>query len=266
MTNTEIIYKALGSPPVDAEPYEGHCKICGKPITEGIKEKDVISGSFTNWSELKKIDSNHVCKACTYCIKDVQLRYNNFVATEFNIYLLKKNDLEEYLFNLEKYVASDFVFGVTTSFKKHNSFRCRVNSNPKQFYIRQEDKEYLFDVDKLKPVYEKLNIAYLQFNKDELLTGNYGMLGIEQFGLEKFQEYEAIFKQYRGSAQYELLIFAMNSEKRQEYMQAKIEAQKAEKARLKEIEKEKLKEEKGKCQKSKLKQQEKISGTQLSLL
>uniref|UniRef100_UPI0035A10FB3 hypothetical protein n=1 Tax=Clostridium sp. TaxID=1506 RepID=UPI0035A10FB3 len=45
-------------------------------------------------------------------------------------------------------------------------------------------------------------------------------------------------KQYRGSAQFDLLIYMMNSEKRNEYVKAKQKAQKEEKARLKAIEKE----------------------------
>jgi len=259
MTNTEILYNAGGCEHVDTVKVEGYCKICGKQITEGVKEKEVLSGNFTNFSDCKRIDSNYVCKECAWAMKNADLRKNNFVADSKHLYLLKKNDLEEYLFNLEKYVEGDFVVGITTSFKKHNSFRCKVNSNPKRYYIRQEDKEYIFDAEKLKPVYEKLNEAYLQFSKEELQSGQYKMISIEQFGLEKFQEYEAIFKQYRGSAQFDLLIYMMNSEKRNEYMQAKIQAEKEEKARQKEIEKKKKEEEK-KCGKKKqnTKSQEKI--------
>ncbi|KXZ40028.1 hypothetical protein SAMN05661008_01512 [Alkalithermobacter thermoalcaliphilus JW-YL-7 = DSM 7308] len=229
MVNTEIIYKAFNKPDLEAlqiVQIEGHCKICGKKITEGVKEKNVLSANFTNWSELKRIDSNYICKACTFCMKNADLRKNSFVADSKHLYLLKKNDLEEYLFNLEKYIEAEFVVGITRSFKKHNSFRCIVNSNPKRFYIREEDREYLFDAEKLKTIYEMLNEAYLQFSKEELLSGQYKMISIEQFGLEKFQQYEEVFKQYRGSAQFELLVYMMNSEKRNEYIQAKIKTEK----------------------------------------
>lgn len=253
MENTEIIFKACGEPSIETIEVQGYCKVCGKEITEGVKEKDALSGSFTNWGELKRLDSNYVCKACAYCMKNADLRKNSFIADAKHLYLLKKNDLEEYLFNLGKYVEGEFVVGITQSFKKHNSFRCKVNTNTKIFYIREEDREYLFDVEKLKPVYEKLNEAYLQFSKDELLTGQYKMISIEQFGLEKFLEYEAIFKQYRGSAQFDLLVYMMNSEKRNEYIQAKTQAEKQEKI-------------KKRSEKSCLKSQEKISEVQLSLL
>lgn len=140
--------------------------------------------------------------------------------------------------HLGKYVTGEFVVGITQSFKKHNSFRCKVNSDPRRFFIREEDREYIFDTNELKRVYEYLNDAYLQFSKDELQTGNYKMISIEQFGLEKFAIYEDLFKQYRGSAQFDLLIYMMNSEKRNEYIKSKQKAQKEKKAKLKAIEKE----------------------------
>lgn len=149
---------------------------------------------------------------------------------------------------MDKYVSDEFIVGITLSFKKHNSFRCKVNNDTKRFYIREEDKEYLFDTIKLKPLYEKLNEAYLQFSKDEMQTGQYKMISIEQFGIEKFQEYENLFKQYRGSAQFDLLLYMLNSEKRNEYVQAKIKEEKEEKNKLKELEKNNKKKEKQKME------------------
>ena len=52
------------------------------------------------------------------------------------------------------------------------------------------------------------------------------MIAIEEFGLEKFEEYENIFKRYRGSNQFELLIYMMNSEKRNEYLKEKMKKKK----------------------------------------
>lgn len=237
MTNTEIIYSALCSPEVECEDIKTNCLICGKPIKQGVKAKKVLSGNFTNWSDCKCMTSQYICKECACVIKERNVRINSFVADKNKLHLLKKNDIEEYLFNLDKYISGEFVVGITLSFKKHNSFRCRVNNNTKNYYIREEDREYLFEVNKLKPVYQKLSEAYLQFSKEEIQTGQYKMISIEQFGIEKFQEYESIFKQYRGSAQFNLLLYIMNSEKRNEFIQAKIKEEKEEKARLKAAEK-----------------------------
>lgn len=256
--NTEIIYSSYGSPSVETEKYSGTCLICGKGIQEGVKAKTILSGNFTNWGECKDRTSQYVCKECAFAMKTRELRVNSFIADSKHLYLLKKNDLEEYLFNLEKYVDGEFVVGITQSFKKHNSFRCKVNTNPKCFFIREEDREYLFDVHKLKPVYEKLNEAYLQFSKDEILTGNYKMISVEQFGINKFIEYEKLFKQYRGSAQFDIMLYMLNSEKRNEYVNAKMEEEKKRKKELEKLAKEEKK-------KSKKKNKEEINGTQISL-
>lgn len=248
MINTEIIAAHLDTSGIELEKYKGYCKICGKKITEAVPEKKAISSNFTNFSECAHKQSKYICKECTACLKEAALRKNNFIADKNNLYLLKKNDLENYLFNLEKYISGPFVVGITLSFKKHNSFRCSVNYNTKRFYIRQEDKEYLFDAVALKPVYDMLNEAYLQFSKEEIKTGNYRIIATEQFGIDKLSQYEAIFKQYRGSAQFELLCYMLNSERRNEYIK--------EKQRLE-------KEAKKKCKKSeKSKKQNKTSDTQ----
>jgi hypothetical protein len=187
ITNTEILYSALGNPKVEnLESIDTNCLICGKHIAEGAKAKKVLSSNFTNWGDCKDRISQYICKECAGVIKAREVRVNSFVADANNLYLLKKNDIEDYLFNLGKYVTGEFVVGITQSFKKHNSFRCKVNSDPKRYFIREEDREYVFDVNKLKRVYEYLNDAYLQFSKDELQTGNYKMISIEQFGLEKY--------------------------------------------------------------------------------
>lgn len=238
MYNTEIIYKALQEPSVEGlEDINCNCMICGKYIERGIGYKKVISGNFTNWGDCKDRTSQYICRECATSIKAREVRVNSFIADTNNLYLLKKNDIENYLFDMDKYVDGEFVVGITQSFKKHNSFRCKVNSNPKRFYIREEDREYVFDAAKLKRVYEHLNETYLQFSKEELRTGNYKIISIEQFGLEKFAEYEDLFKQYRGSPQFDLMIYMMNSEKRNEYIKAKQKEQKEEKIRLKALEK-----------------------------
>lgn len=240
MFNTEIIYTAMKASFEDnLEIVDSCCLMCGKEIKAGIKVKKVLSGNFTNLSECKDLKSEYVCKECTFCLKNADLRKNNIICDKEHMYLLKKNELENYLFNLEKYLTEkEFLVAVTTSFKKHNTFRCKVNSDYKKFYIREEDKEYLFDVKKMKYLYKLLNKAYLYFSKEEIKSGQYNLISLEQFGIEKFNKYETEFKKYRGSHQFNFLIYILNSEKRNEYVQAKIKAEKEEKSILKVLEKE----------------------------
>lgn len=243
MTNTEIIYQALLSsgieiPELELEEADGRCIACGKEITEGAKLKKVISSNFTDYDTFKCPEGTHICKECGVCIKTRELRINNFIADKNKLYLFKKSELEEYLFNLKKYVQGDFVIGLTRSFKKHNSFRCTVNSSFRHFYIREEDKEYLFNTALAKELYEKLWRMYLYFTKDELITGFYSVNKIHEFGPDEFDTYENIMKRYRGTHYFDLLIYMLDSEKRNEIVAERIKQQKEEKQRQAKAEKE----------------------------
>lgn len=241
MFNTEIIYQAMKACFEDnLEVVDDCCLICSKEIKEGIKVKKVLSEKFTNLSECKNLQSNYVCKECAFSIKNADLRKNNIICDKNHIYFLKKNDLENYIFNLDEYLTEkEFLFAITKSFKKHNVFRCRVNSDYKKFYIREEDKEYLFDVQKLKYLYDILNEAYLQFSKEELQSGHYNLISIEQYGIEKFENLENILRKHRDTHQFNLLIYMLNSEKRNEFLKAKIKREKE----LKKIKKQNTKKE-----------------------
>lgn len=266
MTNTEIIYNALLKsdtelPKLELEKIKTNCMICGKEITEGAKRNKVVSANFTDYDTFINREGTHICKECTVCIKTRDLRTHNILADKNNIYLFKQKELKEYVFNLEKYVKDEFVIGVTRSFKKHNSFRCSVNYNTKRFYIREEDKEYLFDVNLAKELYKYLLEMYLYFTKDEMLTGEYNINKIKEFGLDAFGKYEAIFKQYRKTHQFVLLVYMLDSEKRNEIVDERIKKQKEEKEKQKKIEKEKKKKEKAREERGK----EEIKG-QISLI
>ena len=199
-----------------------NCLICGKHITSAINKKDVLSSNFTNLSECKCLNSEYICLECSNVLKSGVLRKNNFIADRYNLYLLKKNDLELFLFNLNDKIKGEFVIGITRSFKKHNSFRCRVNSNPYKFYIREEDREYLFDVKENKKIYTILNEMYLYFSKEELEYGNYKYNNISQYGKYKFIEHENILKTNRGSFSFDLMIYMLNSERRNEIVKERL--------------------------------------------
>lgn len=234
MTNTEIIYSGIKKSnleilEVELEDAETRCKICGKPIRQGAKWKGVLSGNFTDFDFCRNIKSGHICLECATVIKTRELRTYNFIISKDKAILFKQRELEKYLFNIADYIEGDFVVGITRSFKKHNSFRCRVNSDPSRYFIREEDAEYLFDTNVLAPLYKLLNEAYLAFTKDELLTGQYRMITIQEFGLEKFRQYEEIFKQHRGTHQFNLLVYMMDSGKRNEIVKKRLEEKKEEK-------------------------------------
>lgn len=225
MNTTELISKNIFIDIKNIEETNTQCCICSKKIKIGVKNKKVLSDNFTNY-EYMKSKSDYMCIDCAKCIKDDRLRKNNFIADKEKLILFKQNELEKYIFELDKYITIPFIFAITRSFKKHNSFKCNLNYDYKCFYIQEEDKKYLFDVEIMKTLYKILDDAYLQFTKDEMLTGNYKFINIEQYGRDEFIKLENILSRYRGTHQFNLLIYMLNSERRNEFIKRKKEKEK----------------------------------------
>lgn len=237
MNATEIIAKHLVKKEDDVLEIDTRCMLCNKEIKQGIKKNKIMSAKFTDYDECKNITSGYVCIECGTCIKERDLRTHNILADDKSLYLFKKQELEEYVFNIDKYVSGEFVIAMTTSFKKHNSFRCRVNNDTRRFYIRWEDRELLFNVDEMKDLYQILNEMYLFFNKDEMLAGNYSIMKIKEFGLKRFEEVEQVIKRHRKTHQLDLLVYMLDSEKRNEFVKERIEDAKRKEKEKKAIEK-----------------------------
>lgn len=229
MENTTIVYNALKSNL--SGKLSGTCKLCGCITENGFKAKDYIKDArFTNTDCCKAVSSDIICECCAFSMSETDLRRKSFFATSEKITFLAKNDIENYIFNLDKYISAgeEFIFCITRSFKKHNAFRARVNCNTHCFFIREEDDEYMFNADELKNIYSKLNEMYIYFSKDEISSADYIPLQIKKFGIDKFIEYENVIKKYRHTKQFDLMLHILNSEKRNEIVKSIKEKEKSE--------------------------------------
>lgn len=214
----------------------GKCKMCGCDTETGFAAKDYIKEArFTNSDLLKCRSSEIICENCAACLKEPKLRRSSFICSEKGLQYLTKNDIENVLFNMNEYVEGEFVVCITQSFKKHNSFRARVNSNTSNFFIREEDDEYIFDVERMREYYGIINELYLYFTKEEIRTGQYDSIQIlkyfngnpdESMTLDNFFEKDRKIAQIRGSKQFDLLLHILNSEKRNEIVKARIKEEK----------------------------------------
>lgn len=208
MKATELIHKAAGSPSVEVVPADGICAVCGKSIAEGVPIKKVMSNSFTDWNTLADMTASHVCAACKWCIKEPKMRRSQYIATKDELIFFKRDDIEKYLFDPPE---PPFVFFVTSSYKKHGSFRARVNESQKLFYVQFEDRQILFSPNKYCDLFELMKKMYLVFNKvQEIGKGHYIQKRVFEYGLEQWQNDEAILKQHRGSQVFGLLLYALN--------------------------------------------------------
>ena len=155
-------------------------------------------------------------------MKDAQLRRSSYIADEKKIIFLKKNDIENYIFNLESVVKGSFVVCITESFKKHTSFKATVNNDTRKYIITHENYKFWFDVERFKNVYKIMNDMYLYFSKDEILTGEYEpYLMLEYFKQHSENDFfnnESILNKERGSNVFKFLVHIMNSERKNEFV------------------------------------------------
>lgn len=210
---THLIYSALGKPQVETELCTGICAFCGTDIQEGVPLKNTVSDTFTNFDQLTDRNASHVCQCCYACLKDTRLRRMNFIAignsdeSNAHIIFFKRDEIERYLFQP---LPTPFIFAVTESYKKHMSFRARVNYSQKLFYVQKEDEQILFSPNKYRNIYEAMKLLYQKFSKLSIQTGNYQQNFIKKYGLNEFQRDEGIIKNERGTQQFELLLYALN--------------------------------------------------------
>lgn len=212
---THLIYQALGKPHVLSEPCTGICAFCGTEIQEGVRLEKTVSEAFTNYDQLTDHTASHVCSACNACVREPKLRRMNFIAigdsdeSNAHIIFFKRDEIEKWLFNPP---PAPFVFGCTINYKKHLSFKAKVNCSSKLFYVQFEDNSILFSPSKYKPIFEAINRLHLVFSKSEIESGNYYMNRMRQYGLRAFQNDEGTIKEHRGTLQFNnLLMYALNN-------------------------------------------------------
>jgi hypothetical protein len=214
----------------DVDDKEFICAWCGRPAKKGFK-KNIISNNFTNWDLLDNPGSEYLCHYCSYPflgskIKDIayanghekNLRrlivYYHFIATPNKFIAFKNDELPHYLFNLPVGKDEPFVFCITYSYKKHNSFRGVINHSKDKFKIRIETKIVDFDREKAERIIPVLWEMYLYFTKEELTEQHFPTNKILQMGVDKFND----LKEKQSKLKYnfrELLVKILDSDKRQ---------------------------------------------------
>lgn len=221
MTNTDLISKHIELLEC-ADSKEKICKICGESCTQYFPQKKILSEKFNDYDCCKSVKSDVVCVKCASCIKNAALRRSCFYCDTEKLVFFKKNDIENLVFDLQ--VKPPFVFCFTESFKKHNSFKAVMNYSTKKYCIQAETERFVFDVQKMKPLYEIIKKAYFDdlLSKNEILTGQYKTL----ISVEKLIEYDNEFKKHRNQKYFYFLVYMLNSEIKNEILKKKKEEKK----------------------------------------
>ena len=219
MTPQQLIYKAFGAPPIEAAEAVGACCLCGAADAK-YDRKPFIKEGFTNLDRLMAPNSPAICDACAYMFVLPRLRQSSWLATASEMVWLKREDIWDVLWTPPR---PPFAVYVTTSYKKHGSFKTRVNHSHQSYYIQFEETGITFRREQLRRVADTMEMLYSVpaeeeskanpisfFTKDEILSGRYNQGRIRRYGIVAFVEAEAILRAARGAPPFGLLVYALN--------------------------------------------------------
>lgn len=219
MTPQQLIYKALDTPEIEAAEAAGACCLCGAANAK-LDRKPFIKEGFTNLDRLMAPESPAICEACAYMFVLPKLRQSSWAATESHMIWLRREDLWDLLWSPP---APPFALYVTTSYKKHGSFKTRVNHSQKSYYIQFEEIGVTFLPQQLRRLADTMEMLYSVpaqdegkanpisfFTKDEIHSGRYNQGRIKRYGITAFAEAEAILRAQRDTPAFGLLVYALN--------------------------------------------------------
>lgn len=202
------------------------CSVCGKKITQAVRKRDIIKSSFTDYEYLK-YKSDYLCCECSALIgqvtvegKKTWLRNFSFTASETELRVLKREEIQEALFNPPE---PPFVFCVTYSNKKQVAVKASLQ------YSREKYKVYTdkgiadivpAELKKLSGIISKwysvipekahLKQSPTYFTKDEILHGTTDLRRIEQYGVSDYFAENKELERHRRTPTLTLLVFAAN--------------------------------------------------------
>lgn len=213
--------------PVLPVPEGTICSFTGKPISEGVANKDLIKKTFTDLQHIR-FPSEYSSVDIALCMEEVllkesdgkavanSLRSFSYFATENEFRLLEKSSvLESLFFNLPD---EPFVFCITYSHKKHTAYKAAVNLNGQEFTVTTDEGNVFVEREKARAILRKIGAWYTvtpesrgkaqestYFTKDEIREGNAGVNKILRYGLARYKTENQEIEKFRGTPLLELL-------------------------------------------------------------
>lgn len=221
----------------------------GKSITEGVLKKDLIKDVFTDHQYIR-FDSEYCSVETALCLQRIipqslenkakklekkkaegknidnikdeftSLRNYHFLCTERELRFLKREDIQDILFSE---IPVPFVLVVTFGFKKHTTFKSKLNLSNKNFIITTDKGDVKINIEEVKELFpilqkwytvlpEKIETKDKQtfFSKDDILFSCSNSSKIERYGLTEYFTENQIIAKYRGTLYLELLAYILN--------------------------------------------------------
>ena len=127
------------------------CALCGLRITDGFRKKDIFSGNFSDWQQLK-YKSEYLCKHCAACLSGdgcngSPLRFGSYIVTSKGLVKADKVELLKFILSNRQ---KPFTVLVTYNYKKHHFFNAAVNNDCANFVIGTDEGSVFIKRDEFK--------------------------------------------------------------------------------------------------------------------
>jgi hypothetical protein len=205
------------------------CAFSGERITEGVKLKDLIKKTFTDY-EMLRYQSDYAGVDIALMMEEVipgekkmnSLRNYSFYADNNQLKLLKRSEILELLFNIP---LEPFQIGITYNNKKHIAYRAPVNGSRMDNYdIITDEGIVRFERKTAWEIWGTAREMYtiIPEKKDTKQQPTYftkaNILGekqpdynqVKRYGLKHYFILEQMLDQYRGKALFKLIIHLLN--------------------------------------------------------
>lgn len=214
----EPVKEAIREMTRKAEKDEVICRLCGQP-GEGVPFARWVKPTFTNWDKL--LPGEIVCNECLFWLNESSQKlaeivgkakpqrmrnYSHFVVNGEWVPLSKggKARMKNIL------LGSPFpeLAVIADSGQKHIVFQATRNpANGQAGWVQFEEQKLWLEPDELRSLLDLIEPALDIFSKSEVESGRYLPYRVMNFGLDEWQEVEAVIKPLRGSLILKLALF-----------------------------------------------------------
>jgi len=205
------------------------CAFSGERITEGVKLKDLIKKTFTDY-EMLRYPSDYAGIDIAMMMEEVipgekkmnSLRNYSFYADEKELRLLKRSEILDLLFNIP---GAPFQIGITYNNKKHIAYRAPVNgSGEDQYDIITDEGIVRFDRKTALNIWCTAQLMYTiipekadtkqqpTFFTKANIAGekNPDYRQVKRYGLKKYVNQNNFLNKYRDQSLFKLIIHLLN--------------------------------------------------------
>jgi hypothetical protein len=205
------------------------CAFSGERITEGVKLKDLIKKTFTDY-EMLRYQSDYAGVDIALMMEEVipgekkmnSLRNYSFYADNDQLKLLKRSEILDMLFNIPR---EPFQIGITYNNKKHIAYRAPVNGSGYDYYdIITDEGMVRFERANAWHIWSIAREMYTIipekrdtkqqptfFTKAQIMgekTPDYKQ--VKAFGIQKYFYNQRMLEPLRGKALFKLIIHLLN--------------------------------------------------------